>query len=102
MVLWGFIPFCLVLPIGGSPKSLIDHIIVRKDVNLGQISGDDAAIVRLEKSVQSFSSTVSDHIPIVMRVVSRQAPLDSDGISLGPDTKQIEIPDGAKSVLVNF
>ena len=62
--------------VGGQHRSLIDHIVVSRDVIPGTISGDDAAIVRLDRSVGDFSSRVSDHTPIVMRIVSREDPID--------------------------
>ncbi len=62
--------------IGGRYRSLIDHVMVSRDVRLGTIAGDDAAIVRLDRSVQDFSETVSDHVPIVFRIVERPYPLD--------------------------
>ncbi|HEX7184437.1 MAG TPA: trypsin-like peptidase domain-containing protein [Thermoanaerobaculia bacterium] len=58
--------------VGTSHRSLIDHIIVSGDVSLGEISGDDAAIVRLDRSVRDFSDRVSDHVPIVFRIVYRE------------------------------
>lgn len=61
--------------IGNSHRSLIDHIVVSNDVSLSPISGDDAAIVRLDKSVQDFTRDISDHVPIVIRMVSRNKPL---------------------------
>lgn len=88
--------------IGGSRKSLIDHIVVGKDLNLGQISSDDAAVVRLDRGVRSLSSTVSDHIPIVMRTVFRKVPLDLDDLALMPDVDQIETPEEEKPEFVSF
>lgn len=61
--------------VGTSHRSLIDHIIVSGDVSLGEISGDDAAIVRLDRSVRDFSGRVSDHVPIVFRIVYRDRPV---------------------------
>ena len=52
-----------------APFSLIDHIFVSKDVRVGQIDGDDVAIVRLDKSVRDFTKNISDHAPLVMRIV---------------------------------
>jgi endonuclease/exonuclease/phosphatase family metal-dependent hydrolase/S1-C subfamily serine protease len=62
--------------VGGSHLSLIDHIIVSKDVRPGDIMGDDAAIVRLDKDVSNFTRDISDHVPIVFRMVGRTAPLE--------------------------
>ncbi len=88
--------------VGGRHRSLIDHIIVSRDIQPGVISGDDAAIVRLDRSVRDFADQVSDHIPIVMRLVARTAPLD---VPDGPGDQQrttVDIPDGANSVTIQF
>ncbi|MGJ8609881.1 MAG: hypothetical protein ACSHWY_02220 [Octadecabacter sp.] len=61
--------------IGDRYRSLIDHIVVSDDVTLSPISGDDAAIVRLDKSVQDFTRDISDHVPIVIRMVRREKSL---------------------------
>lgn len=65
--------------IGGSRRSLIDHILISGDVRPGSIQGDDAAIVRLDRRISDFSEDVSDHVPVVMRVVMRDAPINLDG-----------------------
>lgn len=61
--------------VGARYRSLIDHIVVSNDVHMAPISGDDAAIVRLDKSVADFARDVSDHVPLVIRMVSRDAPI---------------------------
>jgi V8-like Glu-specific endopeptidase/endonuclease/exonuclease/phosphatase family metal-dependent hydrolase len=61
--------------VGASHRSLIDHIVVSNDIRMSPISGDDAAIVRLDKSVADFTRDVSDHVPLVIRLVSRDAPI---------------------------
>lgn len=61
--------------VGARHRSLIDHIVVSNDVHMSPISGDDAAIVRLDKSVADFTRDVSDHVPLVIRMVSRDAPM---------------------------
>ena len=61
--------------VGPHHRSLIDHIIVSDDASLAEISGDDAAIVRLDKSVADFVKDISDHVPLVIRMVSRESPL---------------------------
>ncbi|MDP5220457.1 trypsin-like peptidase domain-containing protein [Ruegeria sp. 2205SS24-7] len=61
--------------VGPRHRSLIDHIVVSDDVKLAEISGDDAAIVRLDKSVSDFVSDISDHVPLVIRMISRDSPL---------------------------
>ena len=65
--------------VGANYRSLIDHIVVSNDVHMSPISGDDAAIVRLDKSVANFARDVSDHVPLVIRLVSRDAPLQLGG-----------------------
>ena len=55
--------------VGQRHKSLIDHIFVTKDARLGEISQDDAAIVRLDKSLEGFVEDFSDHAPIVTRLI---------------------------------
>lgn len=64
--------------VGARYRSLIDHIVVSNDVHMSPISGDDAAIVRLDKSVADFTHDVSDHVPLVIRMVSRDAPIQID------------------------
>ncbi len=55
----------------GNPKyqSVIDHIIVSKDTQLGEIEADDAAIVRLDKELAIFTKEISDHVPVVVRIL---------------------------------
>lgn len=86
--------------IGASHRSLIDHIMVSRDVNLGRIAGDDAAIVRLDRSVQDFARDVSDHIPIVFRIVYRDMPIDARAVVVEPRLEAI--PESATSVLVRL
>ncbi len=91
--------------------SLIDHVIVAGDLQLGDIEDDDLAIVRFDRSISDFVDTLSDHTPLVMRVVMRdeavprQVPGDGAGGSAGgggeaPDA--IDIPQGASAVRVSF
>ena len=90
--------------VGNSHRSLIDHIIISRDVVAGDISGDDAAIVRLDTSIRDFSDNVSDHVPVVFRMVMR----GNGGLVIpgnGDDTQRvtsIDIPDGSNSVEVSF
>ena len=90
--------------VGNSHRSLIDHIIISRDVVAGDISGDDAAIVRLDTSIRDFSDNVSDHVPVVFRMVMR----GNGGLVIpgnGDDTQSvtsIDIPDGSNSVEVSF
>ncbi len=44
-------------------------------MHMSPIQGDDAAIVRLDKSVAGFTRDVSDHVPLVIRMISRDAPV---------------------------
>ncbi len=89
--------------VGSSHRSLIDHVIVSRDVQLGEISGDDAAIVRLDQSVRDFSDRVSDHVPIVFRMVIRTR-VTGDEAPVTDDTGVIHIPlpDGAEGVRLQF
>ena len=86
--------------IGGRHRSLIDHIIVSDDVPLGRIQGDDAAIVRLDRSVADFVSDASDHVPIVMRMVYGDEPVDGAGGSAA--ALSVEIPEGARKASLSF
>lgn len=86
--------------IGRRHRSLIDHIIVSDDVPLGTIQGDDAAIVRLDRSVSDFADSASDHVPLVMRMVYRDQAVD-DG-DQGDEGPVLEIPDGAEKVRLAF
>ncbi|WP_170972623.1 endonuclease [Bacillus mycoides] len=52
-----------------SPYSLIDHIFISKDMKVGTIQNDDAAIVRLDRSISDFVQDISDHAPLVMRII---------------------------------
>jgi endonuclease/exonuclease/phosphatase family metal-dependent hydrolase len=87
--------------VGGRYRSLIDHIIVSRDVQMGTISGDDAAIVRLDRSVRDFADRVSDHVPIVFRMIYRD-----NGINVGPPvpapSAPVNIPEGATKVRLDF
>lgn len=86
--------------VGASHRSLIDHILVSRDVVLGEISGDDAAIVRLDRSVRDFADRVSDHVPVVFRMVLRPEAVDLEPGE--PAAAVIAIPEGATRVRVNF
>jgi V8-like Glu-specific endopeptidase/endonuclease/exonuclease/phosphatase family metal-dependent hydrolase len=87
--------------IGRRYRSLIDHIIVSRDAQMGTISGDDAAIVRLDRSVRDFADRVSDHVPIVFRMIYRD-----NGINVGPPvpapSAPVNIPEGATKVRLDF
>lgn len=75
--------------IGRRHRSLIDHFIVSNDAVLGQIAGDDAAIVRLDRSVRDFADTISDHVPLVVRMVLRPAEVVADS---QPTPLEVRVP----------
>ena len=87
--------------VGRRHKSLIDHIIVSNDVKRGSIQGDDAAIVRLDRNVRDFADKVSDHVPIVFRMIMRDAPIDVD-MDASTNGHALEIPEGATEVELVF
>ena len=87
--------------VGDSHRSLIDHIVVSNDVRLGDIAGDDAAIVRLDKSIRDFSDSVSDHVPVVFRMVFRDKPVEIK-VTATERNVAIEIPEGAFAMNVTF
>ncbi|WDE02095.1 trypsin-like peptidase domain-containing protein [Thalassomonas actiniarum] len=62
--------------VGGSRRSVIDHIVISRDLSPADISGDDAAIVRIDKSMADFVNDISDHVPLAMRLVMRGTPVD--------------------------
>jgi endonuclease/exonuclease/phosphatase family metal-dependent hydrolase len=88
--------------VGGSRRSLIDHIIISSDVRAGDIAGDDAAIIRLDRSVADFADDVSDHVPLVMRIVHRDAPIDVPDDPDGDDEHTLAIPVSASELTVSF
>ena len=87
--------------VGHYRRSLIDHIIVSKDVKAGEIMGDDAAIVRLDRSVRNFSRDVSDHVPVVFRMIYRDQPIDIEEPEIS-EPQVIKIPDGSSTVNLGF
>lgn len=88
--------------VGASHQSLIDHIIVSRDVKTGDIQGDDAAIVRLDQSVSDFAQTVSDHVPVVVRLVYREAPEPVNDRRSASDETSVAIPPNASRVRLSF
>ncbi len=89
--------------VGNRHRSLIDHIIVSRDVRLGDISGDDAAIIRLDRTVRDFSDRVSDHVPIVFRMILHDEPIVIPPIQPdGEGRVTLSIPVGASKVQVDF
>jgi len=87
--------------IGGRYRSLIDHIIVSRDIRLGEIGGDDTAIVRLDKSVRDFADTVSDHVPLIFRMVYRGRPILITPEETGQEIR-VAIPEGANTLEMTF
>ena len=87
--------------VGDRHRSLIDHIVVSRDVQMGDVSGDDAAIVRLDRNMPDFADDVSDHVPVAFRMVFRNAPIavDPDEQNTG---RRLEIPAGSDSVRLIF
>ncbi|HSH00188.1 MAG TPA: trypsin-like peptidase domain-containing protein [candidate division Zixibacteria bacterium] len=90
--------------VDGRYRSLIDHIFVSNDVvdRIGDIRGDDAAIVRLDRSVADFAGRVSDHVPLVMRLVYRETPIHDPQPAAVHDTAILNIPAGAEHVNLTF
>jgi endonuclease/exonuclease/phosphatase family metal-dependent hydrolase len=89
--------------VGDRHRSLIDHIMVSKDLKLGAISGDDAAIVRLDKSTRDFADDVSDHVPVVIRAVRAATPVDmTASTEPGDEPARIPVPGGKTTVVVDF
>ncbi|MEJ2503434.1 MAG: trypsin-like peptidase domain-containing protein, partial [Gemmatimonadota bacterium] len=88
--------------VGGSHRSLIDHFVVSRDARMGAIAGDDAAIIRRDKTGADFSATVSDHVPLVFRMVFREesevVPDDRSGLP----GASVPIPPGSTQVHVRF
>ena len=87
--------------VGDRHRSLIDHIVVSSDVQLGEIMGDDAAIVRLDRSVRDFSDDVSDHVPIVFRMILRDEPIEVDTSST-TEGVEVAIPQDSTKVWLKF
>lgn len=90
--------------VGNSHRSLIDHVVVSGDAHLGEISGDDVAIVRLDRTVRDFSDKVSDHVPIVFRMVYR-----NQAIQVKPEAAEeigegieIPLPNGSRALRLAF
>jgi len=87
--------------VGDSHRSLIDHVMVSNDVRTGDISGDDAAIIRLDRSIGDFSRDVSDHVPVIFRMVYRDHPIDVD-VPARPEVHTIPVPEGSAVVELGF
>ncbi len=87
--------------VGASHRSLIDHVVISGDAGLGEIMGDDAAIVRLDKSISDFAEGVSDHVPIVFRIVLRDEPIDLAPTEVG-ERVSIRVPPAAMALNLQF
>ncbi|RRJ66036.1 hypothetical protein EHV15_26305 [Paenibacillus oralis] len=61
----------------GDHKSLIDHIVVTKDTKTGIVNyngkQDDVGIVRYDKSMADYVKNISDHVPLVLRIVYKDS-----------------------------
>ena len=86
--------------IGHRHMSLIDHIIISNDIVPGNISGDNAAIVRLDRTIKNFSSEISDHVPVIFRMIMRKDPIPIDPVDFAETT--FEIPSDAHYVNLQF
>jgi endonuclease/exonuclease/phosphatase family metal-dependent hydrolase len=87
--------------VGDNHQSLIDHIVVSRDVQLGDVMGDDAAIVRLDRDMPSFPDVVSDHVPVAFRMIFRNAPIVVTGDD-DDNQRRLDIPAGSSAVRVTF
>ena len=87
--------------VGNSHRSLIDHVIVSNDVKLGEIAGDDAAIVRLDMSAADFPDSVSDHVPVVLRMILRDEGVDVGGTGNGEGVSVV-VPQGTSTLELRF
>ncbi len=86
--------------------------MVSSDAVLGEISGDDAAIVRLDRSVRDFSDQVSDHVPIVLRLIFNPLPAEDPAVRPDRDLAQgtngdrkvfrIPLPAGTAGIKLEF
>ncbi len=88
--------------VGDRYRSLIDHIIVSRDVQMGSIAGDDAAIVRLDKSARDFADKVSDHVPVLFRMIYRETPVDVTPGGDDADALRVAIPEDATALRFAF
>lgn len=88
--------------VGARHRSLIDHFIVSADARLGDIRADDAAIIRFDQTVRGFVDKVSDHVPLVIRMVFHEG----GGIAVQPsgpdDVVSVPIPEGVNRLQLEF
>lgn len=90
-----------ILYVGSEHRSLIDHIVVSRDVRLGEISGDDAAIVRLDKMARDFARRVSDHVPVVFRMILRDEPVEIEARAAERGVR-VAVPIGSETIRLQF
>jgi hypothetical protein len=83
--------------VGGLYRSLIDHIIVSRDAQLGNISDDDATIVRLDRSVRGFA----DRVLIMFRMIYRDNGINVEPLVPAPAVP-VSIPEGVNKVRLDF
>ncbi|MDJ0719383.1 MAG: trypsin-like peptidase domain-containing protein [Prochloraceae cyanobacterium] len=90
--------------IGRRFRSVIDNIIVSQDLTLGEISGDDAAIVRLDRSVRDFADEISDHVPVVFRAIFRGESISvpEPNVTTNGNEVSIAIPQDVKNLRLVF
>lgn len=90
--------------IGRRFRSVIDNIIVSRDLSLGEISGDDAAIVRLDRSIRDFANDISDHVPVVFRAIFRDEAISvtEPGVTTNGNEVSIAIPDDVRNLRLVF
>lgn len=69
--------------------------------DLFALTNHDDAIVRLDRSVSGFVDSASDHVPLVLRIVYREAPVDvmDDGKD---DFLTVATPEGSCKASLNF
>lgn len=88
--------------VGHSHRSLIDHVIISDDLEVADIAGDDLAIVRFDRSVADFIDVLSDHVPLVIRIVMRDRPEKRDPLPAGADRHSVPIPENVDRLVLSF
>ncbi len=90
-------------------RSLIDHVIVAGDLHTGDIQGDDLGIVRFDRTIADFVEEISDHTPLVMRIVLRPEvvttePEPQPEPDEGPEqgAVRLAIPEDVEAVTLRF
>lgn len=87
--------------VGGHHHSVIDHIVISNDLTPASIAGDDAAIVRLDRSIMDFANAVSDHVPLAMRLVARDGSIPAEP-NIPAEQILLPIPQGAENIMIDF